>query len=207
MEINPEELTVKENYKLLIGSILPRPIAFISTQSITGARNLAPFSFFTGVTSNPPTIAFAPARKEPAGIKKDTLTNIEETREFVVNVVTEEIAGQMNETATDFPPDVDEFQISGLTPAPSKLVKPPRLAESPINMECVLHDIMYIGAESAGGGALVVGKIVMFHIADELISEGRINTELLRPVGRLAGQEYTTLGKRFTLERKSFRKG
>jgi flavin reductase (DIM6/NTAB) family NADH-FMN oxidoreductase RutF len=205
MQIDPDKISVRENYKLMIGSILPRPIAFVSTISPTGILNLAPYSFFTGITSNPPTIGFAPARKSPVGDKKDTLSNIEATKEFVVNIVTEDIAEQMNETSTNFPAEIDEFKVVGLTPVSSHIVKPPRVAESPINMECRLHDIVYIGKEEPGGGALVIGKIILFHIQDDLIKNGRINTERLRPIGRLAGQEYTTLGRRFVLERKPYK--
>ena len=205
MQLDPDILTVKENYKLMIGSILPRPIAFVSTISPTGIFNLAPYSFFMGITSNPPTIGFAPARKGQSGDKKDTLSNIEATKEFVVNIVTEDIAEKMNETATEFPADVDEFEIARLTAVASRIVKPPRVAESPINLECRLHDIVYIGKEEPGGGALVIGRIVMFHVRDDLIENGRIDTGRLRPVGRLAGQEYTTLGKRFILERKPYK--
>ena len=204
MIINPAEQTVKDNYKLLIGTIIPRPIAFVSTQSPGGQNNLAPFSFFTAITSQPPTICFAPALRGRDGQKKDTLRNIESIGEFVVNIVTEDIAVQMNETATDFPPEVDEFAYTGLTPLPSQVVKPPRVKESPINMECKLYKIVPVGPRAAGGGALVIGEVVLFHVADHLIKDFRIDHELLRPVGRLAGKEYTTLGKRFVLERKPF---
>lgn len=202
MIINPSDLTVKENYKLVIGSVLPRPIALVSTISGSGDTNLAPFSFFTAVTSKPPTLCFAPALKGPSAIKKDTLHNIEETKEFVVNVVSEQIVEQMNETAIDFPPDIDEFAHANFTPEPSQIVKAPRVKESLINMECKLYDIIYIGDPGPGGGALVIGEIVCYHIADELLSDGKIDTGRLKPVGRLAGLEYTTLGKRFSLERK-----
>ncbi len=156
MIINPAEQSIKENYKLLIGAVVPRPIAFVATQSPDGQNNLAPFSFFTAVSSKPPTICFAPSLRGNAAQKKDTLRNIEQTGEFVVNIVTEDIAVPMNDTATDFPPEVDEFAYTGLTPLPSQLVKPPRVKESPINMECRLYKIVTVGSE-AGGGALVIG--------------------------------------------------
>jgi flavin reductase (DIM6/NTAB) family NADH-FMN oxidoreductase RutF len=203
MIIDPKNISVKDNYKLIIGCVLPRPIAFVSTMGQDGIVNLAPFSFFTGITSNPPTICFAPALKGDSRGKKDTLTNVEDSGEFVVNIVTEDIAKQMNETATDFPPDVDEFEIAGLTPAESSLVKPPRVKESPINMECKLYKTIYIGDGSAGSGALVIGEIILYHIDDSLYHEGRIDTGLLKPIGRLAGMEYTTLGRRFELIRKT----
>jgi flavin reductase (DIM6/NTAB) family NADH-FMN oxidoreductase RutF len=202
MILDPSELGVKDNYKLIIGSVLPRPIALVSTMSKSGVANLAPFSFFTAITSKPPTICFAPALKGSQGIKKDTLSNIEETGEFVVNVVSEQIAEQMNETAGDFPPEIDEFTHADLTPEPSHIVAVPRVKESPINLECKLYKIVYIGEPGPGSGALVIGEIVRYHIADELFRDGKIDTGLLKPVGRLAGMEYTTLGKRFILERK-----
>jgi flavin reductase (DIM6/NTAB) family NADH-FMN oxidoreductase RutF len=202
MIINPAEHSNKENYKLLIGTIIPRPIAFVSTRSSEGQNNLAPFSFFTAVTSKPPTICFAPALRGKDAGKKDTLRYIEETGEFVVNVVTEDIAVQMNETAGDFPPEVDEFEYAGLTPVPSQLVKPPRVKESPINMECKLYKIVPVGPAEAGGGALVIGEVVLFHVSDTLIDNFRIDYDAFRPLARLAGQDYTTLGRRFALERK-----
>jgi flavin reductase (DIM6/NTAB) family NADH-FMN oxidoreductase RutF len=202
MIIDPSEQSAKDNYKLLIGAVLPRPIALVATISKSGIPNLAPFSFFTAITAKPPTICFAPALKGKLAEKKDTLANIEATREFVVNIVSEEIAEQMNETATDFPSDYDEFKHAGLTPQPSTKISAPRVKESPINMECILHKIIYIGDGSPGSGALVIGEVVQYHIADNLYQEGRIDTGLLKPVGRLAGMEYTTLGKRFIIERK-----
>ncbi len=202
MIIDPAKTSAKDNYKLLIGSVVPRPIALVSTMSKSGILNLAPFSFFTVITAKPPTLCFAPALKGTNAEKKDTLANIEETGEFVVNVVSEDIAEQMNETATDFPRDVDEFTHAGFTPEPSLIIKVPRVKESQINMECRLHKVVYIGDGGPGSGALVIGEIVQYHIADALISDGKIDTGLLKPLGRLAGMEYTTLGKRFIIERK-----
>jgi flavin reductase (DIM6/NTAB) family NADH-FMN oxidoreductase RutF len=202
MIIDPSQASVKDNYKLLIGAVLPRPIALVSTLSKSGIPNLAPFSFFTVITAKPPTICFAPALKGAAAEKKDTLANIEETGEFVVNIVTEDIAEQMNETATEIPSEEDEFEHAGFTPQSSIRIKVPRVKESPINMECTLNQILYIGDGSPGSGALVIGEIVQYHIADELLSDGKIDTGLLKPVARLAGMEYTTLGKRFIIERK-----
>jgi flavin reductase (DIM6/NTAB) family NADH-FMN oxidoreductase RutF len=204
MIINPSEQSLKENYKLLIGAIIPRPIAFVSTTSPEGHNNLAPFSFFTAITSKPPTICFAPALRGRDGQKKDTLRNIEQTKEFVVNIVTEKIAVQMNDTATDFPPEIDEFEYTGLTPVASEMVNVPRVKESPINMECKLYKVVPVGPSAAGGGALVIGEVVLFHVSDTMIDNFRIDYDALRPVARLAGQDYSTLGRRFTLERKPF---
>ena len=202
MIIDPKNQTFKENYKLMIGSILPRPIAFVSTISKNGIHNLAAYSFFNGVTSNPPSICFAPNRKGTDGSKKDTLVNIEDTGEFVVNIVTEDIVKPMNDTAPEYPPEVSEFEEVGLTPIESHIVKAPRVKESPINMECKLMQIVEVGPAEPGGGFLVIGEIALFHIQNELLDNGRIDTGLLKPVGRLAGTEYTTLGKRFSLSRK-----
>ncbi len=202
MLIDPKKQTFKENYKLMIGSILPRPIAFISTISQDGIHNLAPFSFFTGITSDPPTICFSPTRRGTDGEAKDTLKNIKATGEFVINIVNEAIVKEMNETATEFPPEVDEFLQSGLTAVPAEIVSAPLVKESPISFECKRLQVLEIGKAQAGGGFLVIGEIVMFHIKDSLLENGRINTELLNPVGRLAGAEYTKLGERFTLKRK-----
>ena len=204
MIIDPSELGVKENYKLMIGTILPRPIALVSTISLDGLPNLAPFSFFTGITSKPPTVCFAPSRKGSSGAKKDTLANIESTGEFVINVVTEDIAEQMNDTATDLPAEMSEFEYADLTAAESLIVRPPRVLESPVNMECKLVQVVNIGGDTPGSGALVIGEIVRYHIQDDLFSDYRIDTTKLKPLGRLAGLEYTTLGRRFVLERKKY---
>jgi len=206
MIIDPKKQTFKENYKLMIGSILPRPIAFVSTISADGVHNLAPFSFFTGITSDPPTVCFSPTRRGTDGMPKDTLINIKANGEFVINIVTEDIAEPMNECATEFPPEIDEFTMTGLTPVPAQIVTPPLIKESPISFECKKMQIIEIGQPRAGGGFLVIGEIVMFHVADHLLHHGRIDTGQLRPIGRLAGAEYTRLGERFTLQRKVFKK-
>ncbi len=202
MIIDPQQQTQRENYKLLIGSIVPRPIAFVSTISREGIPNLAPFSFFTGLTSAPPTLGFAPGRKGPDGSRKDTLLNIEATGEFVVNVVNLDLAEPMNDTATDFPPEVNEFEAVGLTAVAGERVQVPRVLESPISMECRLQQIVEIGPPQPGAGFFVIGEILLFHVADALLQEGRVDMEKLDPLGRLAGMEYTTLGRRFTLTRK-----
>ena len=204
MIIDPRSVPAKDCYKIMIGTVVPRPIAFVSTVSEGGVHNLAPFSFYTGITSSPPTICFAPGRGKSGG-RKDTLANVEDTGEFVVNVVTEEIGEAMNQTATEYPPEVDEFETAGLTPVPSELVRPPRVAESPINMECKLHQVVNVHRDQPGGGSLVIGEIVMFHVADHLIENGRILIPDLKPLGRLAGMEYTTLGDIVTLERKPYK--
>lgn len=202
MIIDPAKQDLRANYKLLIGSVVPRPIAFVSTVDADGAPNLAPFSFFTGAVPAPPTVVFAPLRRFSDGQEKDTIRNIRATGEFVVNVVTEGLVERANDTAVEFAPDVDEFAETGLSTAPCEVVSAPRVAESPVSMECRLTQIVDLGAEEAGGGALVIGEVVRFHVRDDLLEDGRIDTGLMKPVGRLAGAEYTKLGERFTIERK-----
>ena len=146
---DPPQESVQNIYKLMIGAIVPRPIAFVSSLDVRGVRNLAPFSFFNGVSADPPVVLFCASvrREDPqrgVGPHKDTLLNVIATREFVINVVTESIAEKMNLTSAQVPPDVDEFELSGLTPLPSELVKPPRVAESPVQMECRLRQIVKI---------------------------------------------------------------
>jgi len=202
MKIDPKNQSYKENYKLLIGSIQPRPIALVSTVSKSGKPNLAPFSFFNGVCSNPPTIVFAPVRRSSDNMPKDTLINIRDTEEFVINIVSEDIVNPMVETATDFHPDVNEFTISNFTPVPSDKIKAPRVKESKINFECKLNKILEIGDGSPGSGFLVVGTIVMFHIDEDVFDEGRIITEKLKPIGRLAGNDFCGVNNIFKIARK-----
>lgn len=203
MIIDPKANDPKNIYKLMIGSIVPRPIAFVSTQSAEGALNLAPFSFFTGVSASPPAVLFCPlVRASDSKTKKtkDTLRNITVTREFVVNVVSEAFAEQMNLTSAEFPPDVSEFAESGLTPVPSQKVKPPRVKESPVNMECKLIQMVPIGSEPLGG-TVVIGEILLFHVADELFDNFRIDLKKLAPIGRLAGSSYCRVTDIFDLIR------
>jgi flavin reductase (DIM6/NTAB) family NADH-FMN oxidoreductase RutF len=201
MTIDPAQNSNQDNYKLLIGSIVPRPIAFVSTLSKDGVPNLAPFSFFTGVCSNPPTILFCPMLRGSDGQKKDTLLNIEETGEFVVNVVDEEIVGKMNLTAGEFSSDVDEFVEAGLTPIPATVVKPPRVLESPLSMECKLQQVLYVGEGDVGSGSVVLGTVVRFHVRRDLYDNGRIDITHLKPVARLAGSAYCPVREMFDLQR------
>jgi flavin reductase (DIM6/NTAB) family NADH-FMN oxidoreductase RutF len=202
MIIDPQQQPYQDNYKLLIGSIVPRPIAFVSTVSKTGIYNLAPFSFFNGVCSNPPTIMFATTRRVTDGRPKDTLTNIRDTREFVVNIVSEDLAERMVATSTEFPPEVDEFEIGGFTAVPGERVRAPRVKESRISFECRLNRTVEIGDGSPGSGTIIIGTVVLFHVRDELYQAGRIDIERLRPVGRLAGHHYCRVRDLFMIERK-----
>ena len=201
MIIDPTKQSLKDNHKLMIGSIVPRPIAFVSTKSADGILNLAPFSYFNGVCSNPPTIMFAPARRGYDGLTKDTLNNIQDTNEFVVNIVSEDFVKPMVACATDYEKDVDEFEISNLTPADSLKVAPPLVKESKVSFECQLNTIVEIGKAEPGAGFVVIGTIVMFHMDDKVYKDGRIDLKELNPVGRLAGNSYTRVFDNFNVIR------
>jgi flavin reductase (DIM6/NTAB) family NADH-FMN oxidoreductase RutF len=202
---DPGRESVQNIYKLMIGSIVPRPIAFVSSLDARGVRNLAPFSFFTGVSADPPVVLFCPVvRTEDTGrglaAHKDTLLNVIATREFVVNVVTEGIAEKMNLTSAQVPPDVDEFELAGLTPLPSELVKPPRVAESPVQMECRLRQIIEV-SDRPSGGSIVLGEVLRFHVNDALVENFRIDPESLAAIGRMGGPTYVRTRDRFDLKR------
>jgi len=202
MIFDPNEIPFQETHKLMIGSIVPRPIAFVSTQAKNGKNNVAPFSYFNGVCSKPPTIMFAPARRGWDGEEKDTLINIRDTEEFVVNIVSESFAEKMVMCATDFDSDVDEFEISGLNTADSQKIKPPRVEEAKISFECKLNQIVEIGDGSAGSGFVVIGTIVLFHIDDDIYDNGRILLNQLEPLGRIAGNWYTRITDTLKIVRK-----
>ena len=188
--------------RVLTGVVVPRPIAFVSSVSASGLINLAPYSFFNAVAYNPPTIVFSSSRH--IGDKaKDTLANIEETGEFVVNMVVDEIAEAMNSTAAEYPAEVDEFEIAGLTAVHSLIVQPPRVAESPVNMECRLNQIVPIG-EGIHQHGLVIGEIVLMHVRDDIIDGHRINHDRLHPTGRLAGNMYCHTADTFQMVRPSY---
>ncbi len=200
MIVDPAHTDPTSVYKLLIGSVVPRPIAFVSTISPEGVFNVAPFSFFTVASPNPPVLVFNTGLRTRPDPRKDTLRNVTTAREFVVNIVSEEFAEQMNLCSGDYPPEVDEFQVSGLTPIPSDLVKPPRVAESHVNMECrLLYTISLSGLVT--GGNLVLGEVVRFHIDDAYVSNYRIDQDKLRAIGRMGGSSYTRTGDRFDMIR------
>lgn len=201
MQIDPKGQSFQDNHKLMIGSIVPRPIAFVSTKSTNGILNLAPFSYFNGVCSKPPTIMFAPARRGYDGLTKDTLNNIRDTKEFVVNLVSEEIVEPMVACATDYDKEIDEFKISKLTPVDSHKISSPRVKESKVSYECELHTIVEIGKAEPGAGFVVIGTIVMFHIEDDVYKDGRIDLKALNPIGRLAGNSYTRVFDNFKVIR------
>lgn len=196
---NPQDI-----YKLLVGAVVPRPIAFVSSMDAEGVRNLAPFSFFTVASANPPIVCFCPMMRGATGTvlqpTKDTLRNVIATREFVVNIVSEEFAAQMNACSAELPPEVDEFLVSGLTPLASDLVRPPRVAESHVQMECRLQQVIHVSTEPLGG-SLVLGEVLRFHVRESLLDNFRIDPDKLHAIGRMAGATYTRTRDRFDMER------
>ena len=200
MTVDPASTDYPNIYKLLLGSVVPRPIAFVSTVSPEGVFNVAPFSFFTVASANPPVLVFSVGRRATPDPRKDTFRNISTAREFVVNVVSEEFGPNMNLCAGEYPPEVDEFQVSGLTPIPSDLVKAPRVAESHVNMECRLLYTIELSA-LAGAGTLVLGEVIRFHIEDAYFHNYRIDPDKLRAIGRMAGNSYTRTLDRFDMIR------
>ena len=205
ISLSPGDSEPRQVYKLMTGIIVPRPVALVSTVDSGGVANLAPFSFFTGVGSVPPTLLFCPAvraRSLGAGndLRKDTLRNVEQTGEFVVNTVSDEISAAANRTAAEVAPEVDEFELSGLTPKASELVRPARVAESPAQMECKLLQVIYTSREP-GGGVIVLGEIVRFHIRKDLVDNFRVDPEGLDAVGRMAGNTWARTRERIELTR------
>ncbi|SEB14896.1 NADH-FMN oxidoreductase RutF, flavin reductase (DIM6/NTAB) family [Thalassobacillus cyri] len=196
MDIRAEDCKSKEAYKLLTGIVVPRPIAFVSSKDKNGIHNLAPFSFYTAITSSPPIIMFAIG--ERGGTKKDTLNNIESQKEFVINVVTEKIAVPMNDSSASFKSEVDEFKEVGLTAVPARRVDCMGVEESPIQLECELENVIPVGDHSH----MVLGRVVHFHIKDEYYSGNfKINVEKLKPLARISGPNYARLDDYFSLEK------
>jgi len=201
MDINPSDLPPQQVYKLLTGSIVPRPIAWVSTVDKEGNPNLAPFSFFTAACANPPTIVFCPGYRYSDDGQKDTYHNVSATEEFVVNFVNETTAEAMNTTAVEAPAEVNEFERAGVTAVKSSVVKPPRVGESPIAFECKLNQIVTINA-GLGGGHIVIGTVVHMHFADDVYQEGNyINIDAYQPIGRMMGGGYAHINDFFKLER------
>lgn len=206
MEFQPESLDVRDRYKLLIGSVVPRPIAFVSTISPAGEHNLAPYSFFTAVGSNPMTLLFCPATK-PDGGDKDTLRNClppDEggVGEFVVNVATEDYARKVAAAAEVLPYGESEFDLTGLTPIPSSKVRPPRLAESPVSFECETLQVLRTNPGQPASGNIVLGRVVCVHVDESLINERfHVDASRLRAIGRMGGLEYCRTRDRFEMPR------
>ena len=204
LNFNPAEHPTRQMYKLMTGIIVPRPVALVSTMDKQGVANLAPFSFFCGVGSNPPTVLFCPSLRAGASAgtaePKDTLRNVEETREFVINVVSDAISAAANSSSAEVPPQVDEFVLSGLTPVASNAVRPPRVSESPAQMECKLLQVIYTGHQP-GSGVIVLGEVVWFHVREDLLDNFRVDPAGLDAVGRMAGNTWSRTRDRFELIR------
>ena len=200
MEFNPDELDQKAIYKLLTGAVIPRPIGWISSISEDGILNLAPFSFFNAVGDDPPHVMFSASGSPNAN--RDTLSNALATKQFVVNMVTEELVEQMNMTAQSIPSLESEFDHAGVTPVPSSKVKPPRVKECLISMECELVHHYTLENNKFGGQTIMVGKVVMFHFHESvLLDDYKINMENYSPISRLAGSGYSKLGEIFSVKR------
>ncbi|HXS82433.1 MAG TPA: flavin reductase family protein [Methylomirabilota bacterium] len=188
MILDPRTMASRDVYRFIISAVVPRPIAFVSTMSAAGVANLAPFSYFNAVASEPPLVAIAITDR--ADDPKDTLRNVRETRELVVNVVSEPLLDAMVRTAGEWPRGTSEFDASGLTPMPSERVRPPYVAESPLQLECQLYSEVKLG-----NSFLVVGEVILARVRDDVMVDGRVDPARLAPVGRLGGELYAPLGE------------
>lgn len=197
LSLVPADLSPRDVYRLLISSVVPCPIGWVSTIGLDGTLNLAPFSFFNAVGGNPPTVVISVSQRK--GDPKDTFRNIRDTGEFVVNIVTEELAAAMNESAGEWAYHVDEFERAQVTPTLSIDVKPPRVAESPISLEVKMTQIIPVDDTHY---TLILGRVVRFHIREELLRpNGLIDADKLRPLARLGGDEYATIHQVFEMKR------
>ena len=192
-------------YKLMIGMVVPRPIAFVSSLDLNGIRNLAPFSFFMACSTDPPVVCFVASHRGGPLPAKDTLTNVVATKEFVVNIVSEEFAEKMNLTSAEVAPEVDEFEISRLTPLPSDLVRPPRVAESHAQMECRLRQTLPISNQAGAANTIIFGDVLRFHVDQAVLADGgdgfKIDPDKLRAIGRMGGATYSRTRDRFDMAR------
>jgi len=206
MIVTPSDISHSELYSILINSVAPRPIAWVSTINSASQPNLAPFSFFNAVCADPPLLAFAPGLRpskvprDNHGQPKDTLRNVRETKEFVINVVTHELAEAMNLSSGEYDASVNEFELANVAPAPSHIVRPPRVAKSPVSFECKLYQILDFSPQPTSG-SLVLGEIVAIHINDANLNEGRLDRNSLDLIGRMGGTQYTRTVQRFEMIR------
>ncbi len=182
--------------------IVPRPIAWVSTVSADGTVNLAPFSFFNGLADSPPAVMIACNGPHAEGGVKDTLANIEATGEFVVNIVTWELREAMNQTSASLPRNVDEMALAGLDPAPARLVRPPRVAASPAQLECTRHETVALPSNRPDWpNTVIIGLVVGIHISDEILTDGMVDMSKFRPLARLGYMDYCVVDNHFTMER------
>ncbi|MCP1124680.1 flavin reductase family protein [Bacillus sp. 3103sda1] len=199
LSIDPSKNTERENYKFLIGSIIPRPIAFVTTISKEHILNGAPFSYFNIVSSNPPMISLAIQRSE--GRQKDTAKNILDSKEFVVHIVDEQNVERVNKTAANLPPTQSEIELASFTPIASEKISVLGVQEAKVRMECVLEHSLELGDSDSPGCDLIIGKVVQFHVENEIYEKGRIDPRGLGAVSRLAGHNYAKIGEIFSIER------
>ena len=199
LSFEPHEQTERENYKLLTGSIIPRPIAFVTSMASDGTVNGAPFSYFNIVSSNPPMVSISIQRKD--GVRKDTARNIAERGTFVVHIVDEENVKRINETAASLPADESEVNLANLSLEESDLIEIPGIKEAKVRFECKIEQIIELPGEQAIGSDLIIGKVVNFHIDEDVYEDGRINQVKLAAVSRLAGANYAKVGETFSIER------
>jgi flavin reductase (DIM6/NTAB) family NADH-FMN oxidoreductase RutF len=199
LSIDPASLSERDNYKFLIGSIIPRPIAFVTTLSKDGVLNGAPFSYFNIVSSNPPMISLSIQRS--SGRQKDTARNIIESKQFVVHIVDEHNVEKINKTAANLPPDQSEIELANLTPVESMKISVPGVKEAKIRMECLVEHSLELGGLDTPNCDLIIGKVVQFHIESDIYDNGRIDPRGIAAVSRLAGNNYAKIGEIFEMER------
>jgi flavin reductase (DIM6/NTAB) family NADH-FMN oxidoreductase RutF len=204
MKFDLQKLSIKDCHDLLVCAVLPRPIAFVSTIGANGVNNLAPFSYFTVLSSKPAVVGFGIGPKRDGG-KKDTLANVEFTGDFVINVVTEELAKAMNLTSGEYPPQVDEFIEAGLTAIPGDRVKSPRVAESPIHLECKLIQILQFG-EAPRVNRFVIGEVLQIHVQEGLLQGNIAKADRLKAIGRLGEDFYCRTQEIFEMKRPEVQK-
>ncbi len=197
---DPKKHNLKHNpFKALVG---PRPIAWVSSMDLDGVLNLAPYSFFNAIADQPPTIVFAPNGPRPGGGAKDTLANIEKTNEFVVNLCSYELRDEMNKSSAHVGPEVDEFELAGLTPAPSVHVKTPRVEEAPASLECRFVTRLRLPSTNPKiENNMVIGQVVGIHIADRIIDDGMIDVAAYHPLARLGYMDYAAVDSTFEMLR------
>ncbi len=205
MIVSPSDISHSELYGILLNSVAPRPIAWVSTISASGQPNLAPFSFFNVACVDPPLLMFAPGFRQSKtkanhADTKDTLRNIRDTKEFVVNIVTYELAEAMNLTSGEYDASVNEFELAKLAMEPSNIVRPPRVAESPVSFECRHYQILEFSPRPSSGN-LVIGEIVSIHIHDAYMKAGRLDRDSLDLIGRMGGMQYCRTTGRFEMAR------
>ena len=190
LEFNPKELPIPKLHQLLLGAIGPRPIAFASTVDTEGNHNLSPFSFFNVFSANPPILIFSPARSGRTNETKDTYKNVKAVPEVVINIVTYDIVQQMSLSSSPYAPNVDEFVKAGFTALDSDLVKPKRVAESPVQFECKVNEVIELG-ENGGAGNLIICEVVKFHIDERVMdANGQIDQHKINLVSRMGGNWY-----------------